>query len=419
MYKFSRVTFQSRSINVVKFKYCSDLHLDNMTMEAPPNEIEYLSKQIIINDKPVTYHTLAREQDIHVNHAKKILLEFYHKNQDKVKASFVITGTYEGKTLIKFAANESILQEWVNKYEKIHTIQIYSLSRSEVSGEELAMEDLKFPIVYEKVGQYVTNGMIKGPEFKMDVVEQKRDVVEHKIEAPKTVRDTKPTKTVKEEPKLVNAGLSSSYISRKAKPERTNTLSNYTSRKDENSKKRVQPTSTGYQYKSRKLETKAPKERVVIADANDDVVEEESRRPTKISTSELDKMFEDEFSDEEDTSGTPKETPQEKPKESEEEPKESNEEPQEISSKIPQDTNPEEPMFVEEEPPSPPPIVEDTIDEDGFITTYRKAPAASTKPVERKKPAPTSKPKTAINKKNDGKKMQSSLKDFLKPRKST
>ena len=397
-----------------------------MTMEAPPNEIEYLSKQIIINDKPVTYHTLSREQDIHVNHAKKILLEFYHKNRDKVKASFVITGTYEEKTLIKFAPNEIILQEWVSKYEKIHTIQIYSLSRSEVSGEELAMEDLKFPIMYEKVAQYVKNGMIKGPEFKMDVVEQKR-------EAPKTVRDTKPIKTVKEEPKLVNAGLSSSYISRKAKPERTNTLSNYTSRKDENSKKRVQPTSTGYQYKSRKLETKAPKERVVIADANDEVAEEEPTRPTKISSSELDKMFEDDFSDEEDTNGTPKETIQEIPKgseekpeesneepqESNEEPQESNEEPQEISNKIPQDSNPEEPMFVEEEPPSPPPIVEDTIDEDGFITTYRKAPAASTKPVERKKPTPTSKPKTAINKKNDGKKMQSSLMGFFKPRKST
>lgn len=372
-------------------------------MEAAPNEIEYLSKQIILDDKPVTYHSLSRALCVHVNHAKKLLAEFYQKNPDKVKASFVITGTSDGATLIKFAASEAVLQEWTQKYTDIHTVQIYGLSKSEVSAEELALQDLKHPIDYAKVAEYVQNGMIQGPELSLDVVEQRREVVRENrpIEVkPKDVKNEEP----KKEEKKKNTGLSSSYVSRKAKPERTNTLSNYTSRKEE-LKKRDHPQSTGYQYKSRKLANKEPKERVVIADAHDDVVEEEVHRPAKINTSELDKMFEDDFSDEDTEMTEPaQDIPPEVP---------------EIEMEAPEiPVSEPEPMFVPEED-SPPPM-QDTVDEDGFITTYRKGPPS--KPADRKKtttptPKPKPKPKQAITKKNDGKKMQSSLMSFLQPKK--
>lgn len=299
-----------------------------MTTDASSNEYDALSKCLIVNREVVTYHTIARSFNLHMNQAKSLLYDFYRQNRDTLTASFVISGQSPKGIEVRLSKTEAQLEEDAKDFHNINGIHVYSLCQKDlqVSNADIAIEESKYPTQYDKVSDFFTRGMIKG----LDLVagETAPPPVERKSTASSTVSTPNQSPTKR---KLKSAGLNSGYVSRKAQKTepskdnrastrpRTDLLSNYTSRKGENNKQRTaeqrsatEPVTSGYQYKSRKLEKKAPRERVIVSndgqedeEENDCVIPKQEERTTSTKNtqkniSDLNNLFNDEFSDESD-----------------------------------------------------------------------------------------------------------------------
>lgn len=299
-----------------------------MTTDASSNEYDALSKCLIVNREVVTYHTIARSFNLHINQAKSLLYDFYRQNRDTLTASFVISGHSSRGIEVRLSKDETRLEEDAKDFDKINGIHVYSLCQKDlqVSNVDIAVEESKHPTQYDKVDDIFTRGMIKG----LDLVagEIVLPPAERKSTASSTISTPNQSPTKR---KLKSAGLSSGYVSRKAQKSepskenrastrpKTDLLSNYTSRKGENSKQRTteqrsatEPVSSGYQYRSRKLEKKAPKERVIVSNDGQEGLEENdneipkqeerssSTKNTQKNVSDLNNLFNDEFSDESD-----------------------------------------------------------------------------------------------------------------------
>ncbi|KAL6453470.1 hypothetical protein SBY92_005040 [Candida maltosa Xu316] len=372
-----------------------------MTMDASQSEIEYLATEIITNQKPVSYHKFSRQLNIPISQAKTTLLEYYEKNKDKLTAQFIITGSNKTGKLIKLSQEES-LETDVKKFESINCIHVYCVFKksSVFSHNQLALEELKFPSSLSKIAQYEKNGMIIGPEIK-EVIPQKSAPLPS---SPAITTTTKKEKSSKDK-NTPTTSLMSSYVSRKqqknqpqVQPTRAGTLT-YTSRKSESSvpakRSHTEPTKPSYQYKSRKLETKQPKERIIVGDDADQEENEEEETPVKAvtTTSDLQRMFDDDdftFSDDNEEAKV------------EEEPEvvEIEKEVEEVSPKEESPTEPPVPepsLFVEEEESEDestpeqqqqPELIQEE-DAEGYIVTRKAKPV--TKPVKAKKPITTSK----------------------------
>ncbi|RLV96272.1 hypothetical protein JA1_000414 [Spathaspora sp. JA1] len=412
-----------------------------MTMSCSPKEVEYLANEIFQNEKPVTYHKFSRQLNIPIDQAKIWLFEYYEKNRSKLAATFLITGaTTTGNRSIRLSKDESNLDEDVKKFTSISTIHVYSVAQRKLNftNNDLALEESRFPSHISNLEQYQKNGIIIGPKIvvsdvpavaKAAAVQPPRSSTKESSEPPQA----KPRSNVR------SSTISSSYVSRKAQPKveskPSSISSHYTSRKIEKEQvipqKRALTEPTGYQYKSRKLEPKTPKDRVVIADHNvedDDVVEDiEPAVRSKLSTVELEKLFEDEFSDSDDAKDdiAEKDEPiviaEEKeaqkpqpvsPVQQQEEETSNKETPMEVDQEIERSPTPDTQEI--EETPEEANQLETKIDDDGYITT-RKArpitkPAKLTSRPTRKSPAPT---KSTGKKAGDGKKVQASLMSFF------
>ncbi|KAG2735233.1 hypothetical protein G9P44_001447 [Scheffersomyces stipitis] len=390
-----------------------------MTMSASQSEVEYLASTLIKNEQPVTYQSLSRELGVHVNHAKLVLSEFYEKNKDKLTASFVITGRNSNRTLIKLSRNEETLENDVAQFDRVTTIHIYCVHSKQVifSNNEIAFEELKHPIDSSKTEIYIKNGLIKGPTVK----EVEKSTLP--IPTPTKTSATRPpasvpTSTAAKPAK--SAGITSSYVSRKqaANDKKVNTLSNYTSRKEESKRKPVEQASSGYQYKSRKLDTKTPKERVIVSNhgPDDDVEAEDDFVPTSKSASkkgDLEKLFEDEFSDFEDDSVLDNAEPiavddnivNEVEKLEVNDETASQTSPQ-ITSRQ-QSTEPESLPEKEEEEE-----ITQEVDEDGYIVTSKKARPSAVKPAAKRTFSPASSAAKKA-KATSGKKTQTNLMSFF------
>lgn len=124
------------------------------------NKLEkYLRNEILNKCNFVTYKSLSFFMDIHVNHAKKVMYSFYQDNKKILNASYIITGKKGDANLILLVKNESDLENECKKFDLIHCLQIYHLSKLNIHL------DLNNTIQNEKVNlnnifSYQKNGMI-------------------------------------------------------------------------------------------------------------------------------------------------------------------------------------------------------------------------------------------------------------------
>lgn len=356
-----------------------------MTMDASETQVEYIALEVFMHDKPVTYHTLSRALSIHVNVAKQVLSEFYAKNNAKLVASWIITGIKNDKLTIQLVSNDD-LPETVKLFLKIHTVHIYCvyLNKLNLSKYDLALHELNYPLKLSDLETYYKNGMIKGP--KVTLVEQPLQQ-STPYRSPKKVTSAAASTAEKPARQIKSSGLTSGYVSRKNQKKQEPVIPT----------KRSTPT-TGYVYKSRKVQDNQPKERVIISHSDDEVMEDVDSQK-KSNTTDLEKLFESDFSDDEkDDKPAKQETP-------------GDVEMVDVEESI-QDSLPEEPVSLPESLPDPieePEETVQTVDEDGYITTARKKTTAKPEPRKATKPRPTL---TPANKK-DGKKKQASLMSFF------
>lgn len=359
-------------------------------MEASETQVRFIAEEIFRSEKPVTYHTLSRGLNLHVNAAKHILTEFYKNNETSLAASWIITGIKNDKLRIKLVGNED-LAESIKLFSKVNTVHIYCvyLNKLNLSTFDISLHELNFPLKTSEIENSYNNGMIKGPEIVKVVHELVRAPIPNK--SPQKQRqnqqESKP-KTIK------SASLSSGYVSRK-------------------SEKKAEPVTTklptatsnsGYVYKSRKVQEKQPKERVIISNEDEvmeDVQTTKANQEKKSQTiSELEKMFDSDFSDD-DNDKTEKGDKEETPIDIDMEDVEN--QPQEPTV----EPVPEPEPVIEQAEPTPEPETVQTVDEDGYITTARKKVAPRPEVKRTIKQRPTLTPK------KDGKKKQASLMNFF------
>lgn len=363
--------------------------------------------------------------------AKNMLYKFYEVNKDKLKASFIITGTRRNAKFIKLVRGEEALEKECAWFDGIDSIHVYwvQLKDASFADEEIVIREGKASVDHNDFDLYYRRGIIS--VCTLNPVSEKRPA--KNIEA--NVRPPPATSTPSRKPTVKSAGLSSGYTSRKGgginKTERANTYSTDVKQTDDSyrTKKRssTEPAGiAGYQYKSRKSEKQQPKERVIMSNpetADMDVENEEtsrSRPPNQKKEADLQQLFmDDDFSESE------SEQPNEKgePIHVEQSPEvPANEEP--ANEEKENATAGERPSIeIPDHARAPPPTTlipqHDTVDEDGFITSYRsnKAPGASNlndapKTPERKPENPSR--KSTTKGRSDKKKTQTSLTSFFK-----
>lgn len=374
-----------------------------MTMEGSQTQVEYIALEVFKHDKPVTYHSLSRALNIHVNEAKQVLNEFYRKNEGKLIASWIITGYKNDKLTVQLVSNEG-LSETMDLFAKINTIHIYCiyLNTSKLSNFDISLHELNYPSKLSDMDSYYKHGMIQGPEIiKIEPPLQQSTPLN---KSPKMVSSVTPT-AEKLAKQVKSSGLTSGYVSRKNQKKPDPIVP---------SKRSSLPANSGYVYKSRKLQVNHPKERVIISNSNEDeVMDDIDVQKKSQNTTDLEKLFESDFSDEE-----PREREQDEKVNVQEQEQEKNrlesvdiemedveESTESKSGSIPDAFEEREP---EQEPEQEPEEVVQTIDEDGYIITARKKTTAKPQPRKPTKQRPTLTPN-----KKDGKKKQASLMSFF------
>lgn len=386
-----------------------------MTMDIAKEEVEYIS--LALKTNPVTYHSVSRELGVHVTQSKRLLYSYYQASKDSVNASFIATGTREGNLQVKILHSEEDAKDAGRYFDELHCVHVYclTLAQNTFSDNEIALSEMKHGVDFSKIELYYRLGVIRGPElkapeFKAPVGSEKIADVPVTREQPK--KEVAPKKTLE-------------YTSRKEQPT-PSLLSKYVSRKGE---KRPGDADTpksaskpAYQYKSRKLERNQPKERVVISqeepDNDMDMDLEPAAAPQAAPKSDLNSLFLDDlsdFNDDDDMNIDQQDQPIVV---------ENDAEPEKVEERIAAPQVPEDSVFrsltsksttpISDAAAAPEPeIPETTVDEDGYITTYKAKPAA--KPASRPAPKPSAPSKTGTNtkKKGDGKMKQASLMSFF------
>jgi DNA polymerase delta subunit 3 len=374
-----------------------------MTMETSQALVDYIAQEVFKNEKPVTYRTLSRGLGIHIDVAKQILNEFYTNNESKLHGTSIVTGIKSGKQTVQLIKNDTLVEE-KQKYSEVANVHIYSINvnKFELTHQDLALQEQKVTVNFADAEKYYKNGMLKGPPVETVDVPVFQSTPEPKtIDKGKTTSQTAPKSSVSNTSHtkpVKSAGLTSRYVSRKSEQKDSS---------KEIPSKRSSTKPSGYVYKSRKLQSSQPKERVIISHDDDDQVMEDVEVANKlVNTAELEKLFDSDFSDFEVDNSQPKaEGKHEKPGEIAQEERGAQpvhqDEDIEMEEPQPEELQPKEPQ------PEEPQTVQ-TIDDDGYITTARKKTV--TKPEARKATRPTLKAKTAPS---DGKKKQTSLMNFF------
>jgi DNA polymerase delta subunit 3 len=369
-------------------------------MEGSQTQVEYIALEVFKHDKPVTYHSLSRALNIHVNEAKQVLNEFYRKNEGKLIASWIITGYKNDKLTVQLVSNEG-LSETMEIFAKINTIHIYCiyLNTSKLSNFDISLHELNYPSKLSDMDSYYKHGMIKGPEIIK--IEPPLPQSTPLNKSPKKVSSVTPTAGEKLAKQVKSSGLTSGYVSRKNQKKADPIVP---------SKRLSLPANSGYVYKSRKLQVNQPKERVIISNSNEDeVMDEVDVQKKSENTTDLEKLFESDFSDEE-----PRERELDEKDNVQEQEQENNRlesvdiEMEDVEESTESKSGSIPDTIEEKEPEQEPEEVVQTIDEDGYIITARKKTTA--KPQPRK---PTKQRPTLIPNKKDGKKKQASLMSFF------
>lgn len=408
-----------------------------MTMDITPEQVRYIADQL--ETHTVTFHTIARDLNLHVLQAKRILHAYYSSSKERLSALYLVSGIKGAKTILKVLdnLNETTLNE---NFDLVLSIHVYSISQNKYnfSLSDIALEELRRPVDFGNLGKYYDFGMIRGRELKeaqMKHSEPARpEAAKARKQEPKKEVDKAKTEA---KPKL-------QYTSRKEKPQ-PSLLSNYVSRKDEKKQKEKQGVGekrslpdqgSGYQYKSRKLEKLQPKERVIVSEYNgDNDHDEEEPVPERKSAqaksnNDLNSLFLDDlsdFSDREELKQEVAENDEPIMVEELEEPLEEKEATQPkatVAPLLPQDSSL---RSLASKSPTPQtgegaekidtraseePVT--TVDEDGYIVTKKKTePKKEPSKPSRKPISSISKLTNSSKKKSDGAKKQASLMSFF------
>lgn len=401
-------------------------------MDFSKQEVEYIS--LALQKGPVTFNGVSTDLTIHITKAKLLLYNYYQTNQDQVSASFIATGTRQGNHLVKLLHGEDEAKDADHYFDQLDCVHIYSLAlaTNSFTDSEIAMYELNHSIDPAKLGEQYLLGTIRGPDLTAIVQHVKPQPAPSVPSAPVQKRET-PQQTAK--PKATEPGPKKKleYTSRKEKPQPL-LLSGYVSRKGEKrpqeSEKPKPVSKPTYQYKSRKVEQSQPKERVVVSQMepdNDMDMEPEPPVGANVPKTDINKLFLDDLSDFDDDSMDVDQPDQPIIVEpivvdDIDEPEMAVDSPKVSAPQIPQDSVfrslASKPSATEPEFTPEPEKTETTIDEDGYITTYRAKPASkpAAKPAaqEGEKPTPATKKRMDTEKKkNDGKKKQTSLMSFF------
>lgn len=373
----------------------------------------------------MTYRSAARDLNIHVSKAKQMLYDYYNLNKSSVTASFVVTGTRRGSTIVQIFQNEDDFASQKDQFEDVRAVHVYclTLAKNHPLASEIAMVDQKNVVDLADLKRYYKLGLTRGTDLaNVEQIDRKQGEDRKQLEnAREQQPERKPQQTTSTAPKAAAAAAKPKlvYQSRKEKAKTPSLISNYVSRKGE-AKAAVpakrEASSTSYQYKSRKVEQSQPKERVVmssVADDNDDMDVDLAPKASggPQGSTDLNNLFLDDLSD---FSDDTKDDAAEEPIVVE------NEEPAaKTNDTVQQAQVPDDSIFrtmvnksssPAPQPPSPTPVT--TVDDDGYITTYKAKEPKETKETKRAPArAQTSKPKA--DKKSDGKKKQASLMSFF------
>lgn len=384
-------------------------------MDISKDDVEYLSSAL--ESHVVTYHTAARDLNIHVSKAKQMLLDYYNLNKERVTASYVVTGTRLGNTVVRVFQNETEFNSQAALLDSIRTVHVYCLALNNIVHSEVALEELRHPVDLADLPRYYALGLTKGTELDKVEVRGKPAPPKQQSEKQKPQTEKPQTEAPKPEPKL-------EYRSRKEKPKQPTPISNYVSRKGESKltvpAKRASDSKPAYQYKSRKAEQSQPKERVVISSM------EEEEPPAEIAAetapaaakSDLNNLFLDDLSDfSDDTKDDAEEPIVVENKDHDAVAGTANDKSASVAPQVPEDlilrslaSSKKSASPTPQKSPTPP--SQTSVDDDGYITTYR-----AKDPAPKKALAP---PRDAVEvakaKKTDGKKKQASLMSFFDKR---
>lgn len=377
-----------------------------MTMDVLREHVEYLATRL--RDNVVTYKTASRDLDMHVSRSKQLLWSYYLANRSRTNASFIVSGTHHSGTKIAYYDTQNELETRIHdEFDDVACVHVYSLTLTEASFSlpQVALEELKQPCgEVEKLWQI---GFTEGPA---------------KIPVGKAPSETAPAA-----PKPVSEAEHKPEPKAAAKPKAPSITSKYVSRKTEN--KDVAPKKRGaaqtpltYQYKSRKTEAKPVKERVVMSTGEDGGTDDldSVKAASRVPTTDLNQLFLDDMSDfsEDDNNQAPVPEAAEPIAVEHEESEHEDQEPE--TETVEKKSGPLDGLASDRLPsPAAPPREasrEPTVDEDGYITTYR---ASDTKPeaaqTDQASRTPSVAPKRILKppKKGDGKKKQASLMSFF------
>lgn len=400
-------------------------------MEFSEKEVEYIYSHL--ESLPVTYHTASRDLGLSVGRSKRLLAQIYQSKKSSLHACFIATGRRQDKLVVHRFEGESDLESTVNLVlDEVFAVHIYSLrlERTVETSVEVALEELRHPILLSEVDKFHKLGLIMGPEIVQSVASPLLPTPQAETN-PSKHHTGLPSGTSKDD-KRIDDNSKSDLVYRSNKPAaKTSLLSNYISRKGEGrstSNKRPTPEQNlAYQYKSRKIERSEPKERVVISnvleeDENDDLEKHYPDKQQLLSTSsELNNLFlDDDFTEDESDSKSLKPPAQGESQSitlDEDGEAESKQLQNLTNSSAPENFSQEEAISLSTEKPtgiteeSQPPK-ETIVDEDGYFTLYKKVEPESKTSAPTKVANPAAKASKSTHK-GDGKKRQASLMSFF------
>lgn len=389
-----------------------------MTTDASADQAEYLSTLLLEKNGFTTYRTAARVLKVHPDTAKQLLYDFYNRNRAHLSASYITTGRSKNGVLVKLSTEEELKND-ILAFEAVNTSHVYALlsKKATVSSSDVALLGLKNKVDHGNLEWHYEHGIIRGPALQTGGKALTTSVRPSAAKASSSVSYT-PRKQAEKEEKTAVAPIKS----------KSELLSRYVSRKAEKKETPAKTTKQkpALQYTSRKNEFPKPKERVVISEsAQDDDVDMDEPVVPKVPRSELQNLFLDNLSDfSEDEKTEEKDEPVIVP-----EPEEEKEGGEDMEAKTSVSANevsePSRSILTQlptkslEEPASAEVEVqqENTVDEDGYITSFSKRPAPPEALKAQKRPKTVPEATTSpANKPKDAKKKQTSLMNFFQKR---
>ncbi|KAI8086680.1 DNA polymerase subunit Cdc27 [Halteromyces radiatus] len=247
----------------------------------------FLDTTILQEKRPVTYRSLARSQNIHVNVAKQALYH-YTTVESSAVAIYCLTGTLADNTLSVRLVNQADLQEMKKRYRQITGIHVYSVLPYDPKDLSVLVTT-NTDMVTSSLDDKIKNGLIQNKSLK----------IINNTSSTTTPAATQPPSVSKKEPST--APVSSSTTKKPApaatKPvtpsKRKGTLS-FAKASSQPKKQAVEAPKTS------PSSTSQPRKVKTIQESDDDESEDEEELDARLARSakiEVDDIFSDDGDD--------------------------------------------------------------------------------------------------------------------------